>query len=508
MSGIDAALEPDALAEVAEHALDALSARAPAGAGVVEAQVHVGGQRHALTRFANSRIHQNLESETVAVTLKVAVGGRVAAASTTRTDRDGLADLADRALSAAEVRPVDPHWPGVAGPTADSDDDTDDRSARDEARWDEARWDEAVAAATPAERAAAVAAFLAEGTAGQDGAGYCDTLAAAVAVATTGGRRARGRWTRSTVDGIFLTAPEGAHTPAGHGHRSSVRLADVTGAAGAAGATAARLGAASRGAVDLPPGEYPVVLMPECVAEVLAFLAGGFSAKAVQEGQSFAVPGAPLFDPALTFVDDATAPGAVGLGFDSEGTARRRVELILDGRCGGLLHDRRTAARAPLDGAAPSAVTSTSTSTGTPTGTSTGHGHLASDEWGPAPAALQLSPGPASPGAPQGDDPALVAGIERGVLVTCFNYCRVLDPKTVEVTGLTRNGTFWVVDGRVAHPVTNLRFTQSFVEALGPGRVEAVGGAARLADCEWGPGLVRTPALRLSAWRFTGGAAG
>ena len=94
------------------------------------------------------------------------------------------------------------------------------------------------------------------------------------------------------------------------------------------------------------------------------------------------------------------------------------------------------------------------------------------------------------------------------MLVTCFNYCRVLDPKTVEVTGLTRNGTFWVEDGRVVGPVTNLRFTQSFVEALGPGRVEALGGEPRLADCEWGPGLVRTPALRLSAWRFTGGAAG
>src|SRR5204862_440568 len=83
-----------------------------------------------------------------------------------------------------------------------------------------------------AERADAVAAFLAEGVAGQDGAGYCDTLAAAVAVATTGGRRARGRWTRATVDGIFLAEPEGAHTPAGYGHRTSVRLEDVTAGAG------------------------------------------------------------------------------------------------------------------------------------------------------------------------------------------------------------------------------------------------------------------------------------
>src|SRR6478672_13069088 len=90
-SPIGPAVDPDALAEVAEHALRELSELAPAAAGEVEAQVHVGGHRHALTRFANSRIHQNIESESVAVTLKVALGGRVAAASTSRTDGDGLA---------------------------------------------------------------------------------------------------------------------------------------------------------------------------------------------------------------------------------------------------------------------------------------------------------------------------------------------------------------------------------------------------------------------------------
>ena len=88
-SPIGPAVDPGALAEVAEQALRELSDHAPAAAGEVEAQVHVGGKRHALTRFANSRIHQNIESEIVAVTLKVALGGRVAAASTSRTDRPG-----------------------------------------------------------------------------------------------------------------------------------------------------------------------------------------------------------------------------------------------------------------------------------------------------------------------------------------------------------------------------------------------------------------------------------
>jgi predicted Zn-dependent protease len=123
--------------------------------------------------------------------------------------------------------------------------------------------------------------------------------------------------------------------------------------------------------------------------------------------------------------------------------------------------------------------------------------------WGPDAANLVVEGGGGGRTAEQ-----LVAGMGRGLLVTCFNYCRVLDPKTVGVTGLTRNGTFLVEDGRISRPVTNLRFTQSFVEALGPGRVLGVGGDARLADCEFGPGRVVAPALHLAAWRFTGGAAG
>ena len=251
----------------------------------------MGGHRHALTRFANSRIHQNIESET---------RGR---------DPQGRPGRPGGGRVDQPHRPRGPRRPGPAGavgrraatgrsPLAggrrrrpDPADGTPTGDADGHGVADGTRWDEAVAAASPAERADAVAAFLAEGVAGQDGAGYCDTLAAAVAVATTGGRRAR-RSLDPLDGGRHLPGRAGgcAH-PAGYGHRTSVRLADVTGGAGAAGASAARLCAASRRAGDLPPGEYAVVLMPECVAETLAFLAGGFSAKAVQEGQSFAVAG-------------------------------------------------------------------------------------------------------------------------------------------------------------------------------------------------------------------------
>lgn len=102
----------------------------------------------------------------------------------------------------------------------------------------------------------------------------------------------------------------------------------------------------------------------------------------------------------------------------------------------------------------------------------------------------------------------LVEGVDRGIYVSTFNYCRILDPKTMVVTGLTRNGTFMIENGRVADPITNLRFTQSFLDALGEGNVVGFGNDGRFADSEFGPTLVHAPSARLRSWKFTGGTEG
>lgn len=98
----------------------------------------------------------------------------------------------------------------------------------------------------------------------------------------------------------------------------------------------------------------------------------------------------------------------------------------------------------------------------------------------------------------------LAAGMERGLVITSFNYCRILDPKSIGVTGLTRNGTFLVQDGRIVGSVGNLRFTQSFLAALAPGKVDAVGDDPRMADGEFGAGMTHVPSLRLASWNITG----
>ena len=146
-----------------------------------------------------------------------------------------------------------------------------------------------------------------------------------------------------------------------------------------------------------------------------------------------------------------------------------------------LSHDRRTA----------KAVDAETTGDALPGG----------EGFGAVPTTVLLRPGATSP-----DD--MIASVERGLLVTQFHYCRILDPKSQVVTGLTRNGTFLIEDGEVAGAVGNLRFTQSFLSALGEGQVQAIGGDDRYASGDFGEGMIITPSLQLASWNFTGGAKG
>ncbi len=278
------------------------------------------------------------------------------------------------------------------------------------------------------------------------------------------------RWT------VFIR-PGGA---AGSGHATSQRIGALDG--GIVGSLAADRAHRGLDAYDVKLGEYEVVLAPESVATIAMFLSYyGFNGKHHAEGQSFVELGEEQFDRSIELYDDAADERALGVGFDAEGTPIQRLELVSAGVTKGLAHDRRTAARAVV---AP-----------------TGHGNPGSEVMGALPTHVFLEGGDTAV-----DD--MIASVERGLYVATFNYCRVLDPKALAVTGLTRNGTFMIENGEITGAVTNMRFTQSFVDALGPGRVLGTGNDARFADSEFGPGMMHVPSLHLAGWNFTGGAGG
>lgn len=436
--------------EIASHVLGYVGDRA-------EAEIVVSGGESALTRFANSFIHQNVADEGYEIALRVAVDGRVNAATT--TSLANLDNFVDDTIGIASLQRVDESWPGLTLPL----DVVDSK-----------HFDAATATATPAERADKVAEFVAAGP-GMRAAGYCETIGHDVAFVNTVGHRAFGRYTRAIIDGIHQI--DGA---AGSGHATSSRIGEIDG--NTVGSLAAQRAQQGLNAFDLKPGEYEVVLAPECVGTIAMFLSYyGFNGKHHAEGQSFVNVGEKQFDAAINLYDDAADSRALGVGFDAEGTPRHRLELVSGGVTRGFAHDRRTAIKAGV--------------------TPTGHGDPGSEVWGPLPTHVFLD---------QGDTTVeeMIASVERGLYVATFNYCRVLDPKALTVTGLTRNGTFMIENGKISGAVTNMRFTQSFVEAIGQGRVHAIGDDARFADSEFGPGMMHVPSVHLERWNFTGGAGG
>jgi predicted Zn-dependent protease len=412
-----------------------------------------------LTRFANSFIHQNVDEDSGLLTLDVVEEGRVARVATTLTDSDSLDRLVDSAAVAVGSSPIDERWTGFSPPSEVPN---------------VSHYDAATASAHPDDRASVVADFIAAGPE-LSAAGYCDSIEEIITVANHRGARYEGRATSATLDGIHQTG-----NSAGKAHRESRSLSSLDGAK--IGAEAARIARRSVDAVDIEPGAYEVVLRPNCVATIGAFVGlFAFGGKAASEGRTQVVPGSAQFDPKISFRDDITNPAALGLPIDWEGNPKLPVELIVDGVSRGFVHDRRTAARMNV--------------------TSTGHDWEYSSWFGPAPTNLFIQGGDHS-------EEEMIASIERGLLVTEFNYCRILDPTTLFVTGLTRNGTFLIEDGKVAGPVSNLRFTESFFDVLREGNVLELGNDARLADSEYGPGMVHTPTMHLASWNFTGGAKG
>ena len=421
------------------------------GADDVEARaVHSWG---GLARFAGSAIHQHVATDDTSVSVRVATGGRVGVASTNDATPAGAASAAVRALAAARLSPPDPRYPGVAGPSVPP--------------ATELRFDSSTAGASPDRRAEAVASLLAPLHSGQHGAGAMSTSAVEVAFATTAGARLHALSTRASANAVVTG---GGAT--GHGEDAAVSLGgfDVAGVGEAAASTAA----AAVGPVEIAPGNHDVVLMPSAVATLVDFLGAAFSAKAIAEGRSPFTGrlGEMCTSPLIDLADDALADGALGVPFDGEGTPRTRVQLLSGGRAVGVVHDR---ASALASGTA-----------------STGHGLAAPNPWGPIPTHLVLSPGTS-------DVDELIAGIDRGLVISRFWYTRTVNPKQTLITGMTRDGTFRIDTGRRVGPVANLRYNQSILEALAS--CDGVGNRVR--SCSDEGSDTRVPALRLRSFTFT-----
>ncbi len=398
-----------------------LAARAVALTDADEAEALVAAEKSALTRFANNRINQNVAEENVIVSVRAVLGRRVGVASTNRTDEHSLRECCAAARAAASVAPEDPDFPGLPDPTPVAP------SAR---AVDATRGFDAEA------RAGAVAAIVAESRErGLAAAGKVRASESAIAIASSRGIDAAG-----SLTGLESTVLATGETGTGWASFLSRDAGEFDPAA--LGAEAAGLAVRSADPGELEIGTYPVVLAPEAVSDILDFIGYvGLSAKAFHEGRSFLSDhiGEQVFSPLVSIIDDALAADALGMTFDYEGVAKTRTVCVENGVARMPVTDSYWAARTGL--------------------ANTGHALPAPNPFGPMALNLQLAAGDATL-------KELIGRVERGVYVTRFHYVNVEDPVPVTLTGMTRDGTFLIEDGRLTRPLKNLRFTQSAVEAL------------------------------------------
>jgi predicted Zn-dependent protease len=443
-----------------ERAHDALelAGRAVADAmrdGATEAEALVMAEDASLTRFANSQIHQNVAETNTTVNLRVVIGKRVGVASSGRTDREGLRRLAENATAIARVVEELEDWPGLPGPSP--------------IEPVAGGYAHATAEASPEVRAAGVRQVIAAADdAGVTAYGSFSSGTETTAVANSAGVRAGG--TRTVAQ--LLTVSMGPDGGSGYAEGAAVDIDDID--AAAIGREAAGKARATANAVAIDAGDYPVVLEEYAVVDLLDMLGYlGFSALAVQEERSFVEIGKRIGSDHVSIVDDGHDPAGLPMAFDYEGVAKQRVTLLDRGVCRGVVYDTQTAGR---DGVR-----------------STGHGLPAPNPWGPFPLNMVMAAGDQSR-----ED--LIAGLDRGLLVTRFHYTNPVHPKLAIITGMTRDGTFLVEDGRIVGPVRNLRFTQSYLDALAC----TVGVARDRKTLKGFLGGVVVPAIRLEGWTFTG----
>jgi len=425
--------------------------------GATEAEVLVMAGDSALTRFANSEIHQNVVEHSLTVNLRYVVGKRIAVVSTGKVDTEGLRSLVNRAAAIARSCEELDDWAGLSAP------------ANGATRAAISAWSDGSAEATPEFRAEGVRAVIAAADAvGVTAYGSFSTEAEAVAVANSAGIRAAENRTSAQLLTVHMS-PDG-----GTGYAEGVSMDATTIDAAAIGREAATKARAGDRAVVVEPGDYPVVLEEYAVVDITDMLGYlGFSALAVQEGRSFVEPGRRIGSDLVTVIDDGGDREGLPMAFDYEGVVKQRVPLVEAGVCREVVYDSQTAARAGRR--------------------STGHGLPAPNPWGPFPLNAVMSAG-----ATPRDE--LIGGLDRGLLVTRFHYTNVVHPKLAIITGMTRDGTFLVEGGEIVGPVRNLRFTQSYLDALAG--VSAVSSSRKTIKGFLGAAIV--PALRIDAWTFTG----
>ncbi|MBB5209780.1 TldD/PmbA family protein [Chiayiivirga flava] len=228
----------------------------------------------------------------------------------------------------------------------------------------------------------------------------------------------------------------------------------------------------AKGSADakaLEPGKYTVILEPAAAAGLVGFMLFGFDARQADEGRSFLTKkgggnriGEKVFDERVNIYSDPWDADLAVVPWDQEGLARTREDVVKDGVVKTLAYSRYWAKE---------------------------KGKVATGQ----PGNIIMTGGDAT-------TEEMVKSTKRGILVTRTWYIRLVDPQTMLLTGLTRDGTFYIENGEVKYPIKNFRFNESPVIMLN--NIEQLGKSERISPDE-SPFLMKVPSMKLRDFTFT-----
>jgi PmbA protein len=438
-----------------------------------EVEVLFSGGRFALTRFANNTIHQNVAEENYVVSVRTAFGGRTARASTNRFDDESLRHVVRASENLAKVQHPDPDllpMPDAPG-----------------AGWTSSapiptpyRYFEQTARITPEIRAEGVKKIV--GVADAHKLSTAGVFSSADSIEGIFNSRGLSEWHTQTLAEISITML--AADSSGWQKINSPNVADLD--LQALADVAAKKALDSAHPREIPAGKHTVILEPSAVLDVVGFMFWDYSGMAILDQRSFLTGriGEKLFGNNITIWDDVAHPLQTGSPFDGEGVRRQKVGLVEDGIVKRVVYARATAERmkrsenrdklGPIE--------------------PTGHGFALPNEMGEMPLNIVFAPV---------RDPQtieqMIASTERGVLVTRLWYIREVDPYEKMLTGMTRDGTFYIENGRVRGGVRNFRFNESLIHMLS--NVEAMSVPVRSCGDESFDMVV--PAMKVREFNFT-----
>jgi len=452
-----------------------------------EVEVLFSGGRFALTRFANNTIHQNVAEENYVVSVRSVFGGRTARAFTNKFDEESLRQVVRSAESLAKVQHADSDLlpmpdsaeaSGHAGAGWTGESPVPTQAVPPQVRT--SRHFVGTASITPELRAEGVKKIV--GVAEKRKLTTAGVFSSAESLEGIFNSRGLSRWHTQTSAEISITML--AADSSGWQKANSPDVANLNPLALAEVAAQKALNSARPR--EIPAGKYTVILEPAAVLDIVGFMFWDYSGMAILDQRSFLTGriGTKLFGDNITIWDDVAHPLQTGSPFDGEGVQRQRVGLVENGIAKRVVYARATAERMKRSEYKDKVGVIEAT----------GHGFALPNEMGEMPLNIVFAP----VGDPQTVE-QMVASTERGVLVTRLWYIREVEPFEKMLTGMTRDGTFLVENGRVQGGVRNFRFNESLIHMLS--NVEAMSVPVRSCGEESFDMVV--PAMKVKEFNFT-----